>query len=122
MTLTAQRSIRGADFTVQATFVGGRPAQRCTAPPDLAGQLSTFSSLVAKREISVEERDKEFPVHVGNLTVQAWGEEPNYPVMVFTNRTGTSIAFIFDRYVAELTIPLGVFKRLETGCAAFGRK
>jgi len=122
MTLTAQRSTPGADFNVQATFVDGRGAQRCTAPPDLGGQLATFSSLIAKREISVEERDKEFPVHVGNLTVQPWGDEPNYPMMVFTNKAGTSVAFVFDRYLAELTIPLAAFKRLETGCAELGRK
>ena len=122
MTVTAQRSEIGGEFAVQATFADGSPTQRCTAQADLSGQLGALSSYVAKRQISFDERDKEFPVHVGNLIVQPWGQEPDSPMMVFTNKDRTSVAFIFDRYAAELTIPLAAFKRLEAGCGAFEPK
>lgn len=122
MTVTAQRSKIGGEFAVQATFADDRPTQRCTARPDLSGELGTFSSYVAKRQISFEERGKEFPVHVGNLIVQPWGQEPGGPMMVFTNKDRTSVAFVFDRYAAELTIPLAAFNKLEAGCAGLVRK
>ena len=121
MIVTAQRSAAGGNFTMQATFADA-PNQYCTVPPDLGGQLGMLSSFVAKRQISFEDRAKEFPVYVGNLIVQPQGSEPTAPMMVFTNADRSSIAFIFDRYAAELTLPLAAFERLETGCAAFKRK
>jgi hypothetical protein len=56
MTLTAQRSMPGAAFVVQVPFTDGRPARRCIASAYLTGRLRTFSHLVVKREISMEER------------------------------------------------------------------
>lgn len=116
-TVTAQRSKQGGEFAVQATYALDRPTQRCTAPPDLSGQLATFSSFTAKRQMSLEERHEEFPVYVGRLLVQSGSEEPDEPMMVFTNKSRTSVAFIFYGHAAEMTIPLSAFKRLEGGCA-----
>lgn len=116
MTFTAQRSTQGSQFAVQATFSDGRATQRCTASADLSGQLGLLSSYIAKRQVTFQERDKDFPIHLGNLIVQPLGEEPSNPMMVFTDKNRTSIAVIFDRYAAELTIPPAAFSRLETAC------
>jgi hypothetical protein len=120
-TLTAQRSRTGGDFVVQVTFADGRPAQHCIAPPDLSGQLAHFSSFGAKRQLSFEERGKEFPVHLGNLFVQDSGREPGNVLMVFTNEQGSSIAAVFDRYAAELVVPLAAFRWMDKGCAVFAQ-
>lgn len=116
MTFTAQRSTQGNEFAVQATFSDGRPTQRCTASADLSGQLRALSTYIAKRQVSFQERDEDFPIHLGNLIVQPLGEEPSNPMMVFTDKHHTSVAVIFDRYAAELTIPPAAFSRLENGC------
>lgn len=120
-TVTAQRSKRGGVFAVQATNAFDRPTQRCTAPPDLAGQLATFSSFTAKRQMSLEERHEEFPVYMGRLIVQSASEEPDEPMMVFTNKSRTSVAFIFHGHAAEMTVPLSAFKTLEAACAELSR-
>lgn len=115
-TFTAQRSSKGGRFAVQATFSDGRPTQRCTASADLSGQLGALSSYIAKRQVSFEDRHEDFPIHLGNLIVQPLGEEPSNPMMVFTDKSRTAVAVIFDRYAAELTIPATAFSRLENGC------
>jgi hypothetical protein len=120
-TVTAQRSKRGGEFAVQATYALDRPTQRCTASPDLAGQLAKFSSFTAKRQMSLDERHEKFPVYVGRLLVQSASEEPDEPMMVFTNKSRTSVAFIFYGHATEMTIPLSAFKTLEAGCAEFAR-
>jgi len=119
LTFTAQRSRSGDEFAVQVTFADGRAAQHCIVPSDLSGQLAYLSSFEAKRQLSFEERGKEFPVHLGNLFVQASEREPGNVLMVFTNEPGTSIAAVFDRYAAELVVPPRAFKWLDKGCAAF---
>lgn len=121
-TVTAQRSKQGEPFAVQATYAFDRSIQRCTTPPDLAGQLSSFSSLTAKRQISLSERAEAFPEYVGRLLVQSESDEPDEPFMVFTNKSRTAVAFIFNRHAAEMTIPLAAFKRLEAGCAEVYRE
>jgi len=120
-TVTAQRSKQGGEFAVQATYTLDRPTQRCTAPPDLAGQLEAFSSFTVKRQMSLEERYEDFPVYVGRLLVQSGSEEPDEPMMVFTNKSRTSVAFIFYGHAAETTVPLSVFKSLEAGCPGLAR-
>ncbi len=121
MTFTAQRSHTGGAFSVQLTYADGRPAQHCIAPSDLSGRLAILSSFETKRQLSFEERGKQFPVHLGNLYIQDSGREPGNVLMVFTNEQGSSIAAVFDRYAAELVTPPAVFEWLDKGCATFAQ-
>jgi hypothetical protein len=123
MIVTAQRSRAGAPFAIQATFADGRPMQRCTGSPDLSKQLAIFSSLVAKREISYDQREAQFPIQLGVLDVRdAMMSDPDEPMLVFTNPTRSAVAFIFQGYVVELTIPVSAFTSLQQGCATLASR
>lgn len=121
MTFTAQRSQTGGEFLVQLTYADGRPAQHCIASSNLSGRLANLSSFEAKRQLSFEERGKQFPVHLGNLFVQDSGREPGNVLMIYTDEQGSSIAGVFDRYAAELVVPPAAFKWLDKGCATFAK-
>lgn len=122
MTVTAQRSRAGAPFAVQATFADGRSLQRCTGSPDLSKQLEQFSSLVTKREISYDQRADEFPIQLGVLEVRdAIIGEPDEPMLVFTNRAKSAVAFIFHGCAAEVTLPVSAFTALEQGCKTLAK-
>jgi len=123
MTLTVQRSQPRTPFLVQATFTDGRPAQRCTASPDLAGQLHVFTHLVTKRGLTIDQLDKEFPVQHGVLDLRGQiSPEPGGPFLVYTNQEGKSAIIVSYGSAVELTIPLAAFKWLEAGCAELATK
>jgi hypothetical protein len=121
--LTAQRSQSGAPFLVQATFADGRPPQRCTVGPDLAGQAQLFTRLVTKKGLTIGQLDEEFPVQHGVLDLRdAMNPEPGGPYLVYTDRSGKSAALVSHGSAVELTVPLAAFKRLEAGCANLERQ
>lgn len=88
----------------------------CQLPSDLSGNLQPFTHITARRALSVNERELQFPIHLGSLLVQTFSTEPDAPIMVFTNRSGDAVAFIADYYRAEVTVPIAVFRRLDRGC------
>jgi hypothetical protein len=114
---TAQRSSPGARFQIQSTFADGRPVQHCSASTDLAGHLARFAKITAKRGLSPDQRDQEFPVQLGVLDIRNTViGEPAGPVLVFSNAEGSSVAVILDGYAAEVNLPVSEFKWLERAC------
>ena len=115
LTVTAQRSLDGSPFEMQTTFSDGRPSQHCKAPPNL---IQPFASIVAKREITFEQRDKDFPVQIGVLDIRnVILPEPAGPILVFTNAKHNAVAYIRDGYAVEVIIPFATLKALEHGCS-----
>lgn len=114
---TLQRSSRGARFHVQSTFADERPAQRCTAAPDLGGHLHRFADWKARRGLTREQRARDFPVQLGVLDIRdsAGGEAP-VSVGVFANRAQSSLAVTLDAYSGEVLLPIDELKWLERAC------
>jgi len=114
---TLQRSSRGARFHVQSTFADERPAQRCTAPADLAGHLARFAELKAGRGLAREQRDREFPVQLGVLDIRdKVGGEPPVSVVVFANLDQSSVAVTLEGYASEVSLPIAALRWLEKAC------
>jgi hypothetical protein len=117
-TTTAQRSSPGAEFVIQSTFADGRPAQRCTASADLVGHLDGLSELTARRGLSFEQREAEFPEQVGVLDIRTrMLAEPNDPVLVFTDPKRKALAVIQGDYAAEITLTPADLEWLDKGCS-----
>lgn len=115
---TAQRSTPGTPFHVLSTFANGLPAQRCTAPADMEGQLDKLATLTARRRLSLEQRASEFPVQLGVVEVRdSVIGEPAGPVLVFTNKNRTAIAVIVDGNAAEVTLEPAALQKLEVICS-----
>lgn len=114
---TAQRSNRGARFHVQSTFADERPVQHCSAPADLAGHLVRFADLKARRGLSFEQRDREFPFQLGVLDIRdnATGE-PAASAVLFANRDGSSVAVTLEGYAGEVVLPVAELRWLEQAC------
>ena len=114
---TVQRSSRGARFHVQSTFADESPAQRCTAPADLAGHLARFAEMKARRGLSRDQRDREFPVQLGVLDIRdnVTGE-PAVSVLVFANRDQSSVAVMLEGYAGEVILPVAELRWLERAC------
>lgn len=114
---TVQRSSRGARFHVQSTFADERPAQRCTAPADLGGHLGRFAELKARRGLSREQRDREFPVQLGVLDIRdnVIGE-PAVSVLVYANQERSAAAVTLDGYAGEVGLPIAALRWLERAC------
>jgi hypothetical protein len=84
----------------------------------LPGRLGTISHLAIKREISMEERDEQFPLQLGVFDIRTWTlSAPERSTLVFTDKAHRSVALVLDGRAAELTVPLGAFTALESGCA-----
>jgi hypothetical protein len=114
---TAQRSVAGPRFEVLATFADGRPAQHCSASADMQGRLDQLARLTVRRSLSLEQREREFPVQLGVFEVRdAVIGEPSGPVLVFTNQRRTAVAVMFDGRAAELTLHLAALEGLKTVC------
>lgn len=114
---TLQRSSRGARFDVQSTFADERPAQRCTAPADLAGYLARFAELKAGRGLSREQRVSEFPIQLGVLDIRDdVNGAPPVSVLVFGNREQSSVAVTLEGYASEVTLPIATLRWLEKAC------
>lgn len=118
---TAQRSTPGAPFEVLATFADGRPAQRCSASADMHGHLSALTELTARRSLSLEQREQEFPVQLGVIDVRdtAIGE-PFGPVLAFANKSRTAVAIVVDGRAAEVTLQTEELDWLKTACPGSG--
>ena len=115
---TAQRSARGAPFEVLATFADGRPAQRCRLSADMNGHLGGLTELTARRSLSLEQREQEFPVQLGVIDVRdAVIGEPLGPVLAFTNKSKTAVAIIADGRAAEVTLRTAELDWLQTACS-----
>jgi hypothetical protein len=115
---TVQRSAPGAPFQVLSTYADGRPAQRCSASADMEGHLDSLAALTARRRLSLEQREGEFPVQLGVIEVRdAVIGEPSGPVLVFTNKNRTALAVILDGRAAEVTLQAVKLKWLETICS-----
>jgi hypothetical protein len=114
---TAQRASRGARFHVQSTFADESPAQRCTAPADLAGHLPRFAEMKARRGLSRDQRDREFPVQLGVLDIRdnVIGE-PAVSVLVFSNREQSAVAVALEGYAGEVVLPISELRWLERAC------
>jgi hypothetical protein len=115
---TAQRSVPGSPFQVLATFADGRPAQRCTVSADIKGRLDNLMTLTARRALSLQQREGEFPVELGVIQVRdAVISEPSGPVLVFTNKNRTAIAVVVDGNAAEVTLQPAALGWLEAICS-----
>lgn len=114
---TLQRSGRGARFHVQSTFADESPAQRCTAPADLAGHLARFAEIRARRGLSREQRDREFPVQLGVLDIRDnLRGEPTVSVLVFSNHDQSALAVALEGYAGEELVPASELRWLERAC------
>jgi hypothetical protein len=115
---TAQRSVPGSPFQVLSTFTDGRPAQRCTASADMEGRLDKLATLTARRRLSPEQRESEFPIQLGVIEVRdSIIAEPAGPMLVFTNKNRTGIAVIIDGNAAEVTLQPAALGWLEAICS-----
>jgi len=114
---TLQRAGRGARFHVQSTFADESPAQRCTAPADLAGHLARFAEIRARRGLSREQRDREFPVQLGVLDIRDNVRgEPTVSVLVFSNHDQSALAVALEGYAGEVLLPASELRWLERAC------
>ncbi|PQO95303.1 hypothetical protein C5614_18645 [Massilia phosphatilytica] len=116
---TAQRSAPGAAFEVLSTFADGSPAQRCRASADMNGHLRDLTELTARRSLSLEQREREFPVQLGVIDVRniVIGE-PFGPVLAFTSKSKNAVAIIVDGRAAEVTLRAAELDWLKTVCSA----
>jgi hypothetical protein len=115
---TAQRSRKGTSFEVLSTFADGRPAQRCSVSADLAGRLDHLTTLIARRSLSLDQREQEFPKQLGVIEIRdAVIGEPAGPVLVFTNKNRTAIAVILEGNAAEVTLQATELDWLKTACS-----
>ena len=114
---TLQRSSRGARFHVQSTFADERPAQHCSAPADLGGHLARFAEWKARRGLSSEQRDREFPVQLGVLDIRdnIIGE-PAVTALVFANGDQSLLAVAMEGYAGEVILPVTELRWLERAC------
>lgn len=114
---TLQRASRGARFHVQSTFADERPAQRCTAPADLAGHLARVAEIRARRGLSREQREREFPVQLGVLDIRdnARGA-PTVSVLVFSRHDQSALAVALEGYAGEVFLPAAELRWLERAC------
>jgi len=114
---TLQRAARGARFHVQSTYADERPPQRCTVPADLAGHLVRFAEMKARRGLSREQRDREFPLQLGVLDIRdnVTGE-PAVSVLVFANRAQSALAVALEGYAGEVILPVSELRWLERAC------
>ena len=118
---TAQRSTPSASFEVLATFTDGRPAQRCRASADMNGHLGGLTELTARRGLSLEQREREFPVQLGVIDVRdAAIGAPFGPVLVFTNKSRAAVAIVVDGRAAEVTLRAPELDWLQTACSGSG--
>jgi hypothetical protein len=114
---TAQRSGAGAAFQILSTFALGRPAQHCTASPQMAGHLAGFPVLTARRELSPRQREQEFPMLLGVLDIRdSSTSDPPEPVQVFANGPRTAVAVVVNGQAAEVTLPAAEPQWFETAC------
>jgi hypothetical protein len=114
---TAQRSAPGASFQLLSTFAQGRPAQRCTASPQMTGRLADLSVLTARRALSLQEREQEFPVLLGVIEIRDGAiSDPRAPVLAFANRTRTAVAVVLAGRAAEVALPVAELRWFETAC------
>jgi hypothetical protein len=115
---TAQRSVSGTPFEVLSTFTDGRPTQRCRAPADMAGRLDQLTTLTARRRLSLDQREREFPVQLGVIDIRdVLIGEPFGPVLVFANKNRTAVAVILEGEAAEVTLQATDLDWLKTPCA-----
>jgi hypothetical protein len=120
--LTAQRSKPADRFAVQVTFSDGRKPQQCFASPDLAGQLSNFSAITAKREVQPHQVELEFPVQMGKLELRDRILTEVPPAMDFrSTRDRTAVAVTYNGQTTEASVPIGAFSKLEAGCEALAQ-
>lgn len=115
---TAQRSAPGVPFEVLSTFADGRPAQRCSASADMDGHLNGLTELTARRDLSLEQREREFPVQLGVIEVRdVVIGEPFGLVLAFTNKSKSAVAIIVDGRAAEVTLRMTELEWLKTACS-----
>ncbi len=117
-TLTAQRSKPDANFSIQATFAGGRVPQHCLSSPTLAGMLPSFTTIKVKRQIEKKNISSTYPIALGVIEINsAIKNEPPHPQQYFASREHNAIATEQESLAFETDIPYAVFKKLEAGCA-----
>lgn len=122
LTLTAQRSRPAERFAVQVTFTNGRTPQQCMSSPDFAGQLSSFSTITAKRWVQAGQAKTEFPIQLGTLEIKDRMLTEALPPMTFhANANRTAVAVSYDGNVAEISTRINAFTKLEAGCDALVR-
>ena len=120
-TTTAQRSAQGAPFEVLSTFADGRSVQRCRASADMNGHLRELTELTARRGLSLERREREFPVQLGVIDVRDTViGEPFGAVLAFANKSRTALAIIVDGHAAEVTLRAAELDWLKTVCSGSG--
>ena len=118
---TAQRSAPGGPFEVLSTFMNRRPAQRCRASADMNGHLSGLTELTARRSLSLEQREREFPVQLGVIDVRNTViGEPFGPVLAFANKSRTAVAIIVDGRAVEVPLRAAELDWLKTICSGSG--
>lgn len=117
MTLTAQRTKPGEGFAVQVTFADGRSTQQCLATPDLAGQLTHFSTLTATRQVPVKQFASEFPIQLATIEIRdGMNGEIQPPIEFRSTKDKKSVAAALSGLVFETATPFAAFVAMEAGC------
>ena len=122
MTFTAQRSIPGATFAVQASYADGRQNQQCTMSPDLSGQLHAFATLTVKHQIfSLDRVERDFPIVLGTLQLGTRVKvDPLDSYLFRASADRKAVVAIYDGAAIEVTTPATAFQNLEKGCGFLG--
>jgi hypothetical protein len=82
------------------------------------GHLGGLTTLTARRGLSRQQRENEFPVQLGIVDVRdAVAGEPPVPARVFTNKERTAVAIILDGVASEVTLQTAELDGLRTACA-----
>jgi len=118
----AHRSNSNADFAVQVTFADDRPTQQCLATSDLAGKLEGMSSFFKKRELSLKQAKRKFPVLVGRLTLLTDRESVDGYSIYADSKRQRIVAFDDDNKAVELVGQAADYAIFAEGCKVFGKK
>jgi len=118
MTFSAQRSKPAASFAVQVTYTDERPAQQCQVSSNLAGQLTTYSTITTKRQLqSQQQAEKDFPIQLGTLELRDLMEdEPTTAIRLRASSDRKTMAALYGNVAIEVSNPESAFANLEKGC------
>ncbi len=121
--VTAQRSQESARFAVQMTYADGRAPRHCVVSPTLDGRLALLTPVSAIRQIPIDVVRSDYPVRVGVLELRDGSSGSGLgPMIIHAGLSGSSVAMVTAGYAGEVSIGRDLFGKLETLCAAVGKR